>query len=73
MKSFLTLSAIIFFATTANAQVSFNNVTHSGTGCPQGTVSTAISPDGSSISILFDEFRAEVPQFDGNNDNLEVS
>jgi hypothetical protein len=72
MKTFLFLGSLVFFTTAAKAQVSFNNVTYSGTGCPQGTVSTAISPDGSSLSILFDEFRAEVPQYDGNNDNSEL-
>jgi hypothetical protein len=72
MKSFLFLASAIFFATAANAQINFNNVTYTGTGCPQGTVSTAVSPDGSSLSILFDEFRAEVPQYDGNNDNSEL-
>lgn len=58
------------FASLVQAQsVSFKEVTYSGSGCPQGTVATAISPDGSSLSIIFDEFRAEVPQNDGNNDN----
>lgn len=72
MKSFLLLASAIFFATAANAQINFNNVAYTGTGCPQGTVSTVVSPDGSSLSILFDEFRAEVPQYDGNNDNSEL-
>lgn len=72
MKSFLVLASLTFFAATSNAQVVFTGVTYSGSGCPQGTVSTAISPDGSSLSILFDEFRAEVPQYDGNNDNSEL-
>lgn len=72
MKSFLLISTLAFFATAANAQVVFNNLTHSGTGCPQGTVSSVVSPDGSSMSIIFDEFRAEVPQYDGNNDNGDL-
>jgi hypothetical protein len=72
MKSFLLLASAIFFATAANAQINFNSVTYTGTGCPQGTVSTTVSPDGTSLSILFDEFRAEVPQYDGNNDNGEL-
>lgn len=68
MKTLLTLASFLIL-TTAHAQIKFEQVTYSGSGCPQGTVSTAVSPDGSSLSILFDEFRAEVPQFDGNNDN----
>ncbi len=68
----LVLATSLFLAAAAHAQINFNSVTHAGTGCPQGTVSTAVSPDGASLSILFDEFRAEVPQFDGNNDNAEL-
>lgn len=74
MKEFLILSSLLFFSTVSSAQnVAFRGVTYSGTGCPEGTVSTAISPDGTSLSILFDEFRAEVPQYDGNNDNQGTS
>lgn len=69
MKSFLILSTLVFASYVQAQNVSFRGVTHAGTGCPQGTVSTAISPDGSSLSVIFDEFRAEVPQYDGNNDN----
>lgn len=61
MKAFLLL---VMFSSGAFSQVNFNSITYSGTGCPDGTVSTAVSPDGSSLSILFDEFRAEVPQYD---------
>lgn len=55
------------------AQVKFNDVTYRGTGCPQGTVTTTISPDGSTFSVLFDEFRVQVPQYDGVNDNAETT
>lgn len=69
MKEFLVLASMVFASVVQAQAVAFREVTYSGTGCPQGTVSTAISPDGSSLSILFDEFRVEVPQYDGNNDN----
>lgn len=69
MKEFLVLASMVFVTALQAQSVSFKGVTYSGSGCPQGTVSTAISPDGSSLSVLFDEFRAEVPQYDGNNDN----
>ncbi len=55
--------SFMLFSFSALAQINFNNVTHSGTGCPQGTVSTLVSPDGTSLSILFDEFRAQVPDY----------
>lgn len=68
MKTILALVSFIT-VTSAFGQINFDQVVYRGTGCPQGTVSTAVSPDGSTLSILFDEFRAEVPQYDGNNDN----
>lgn len=69
MKEFLIIASLAFASFVQAQNVTFREVTYSGTGCPQGTVSTAISPDGSALSIIFDEFRAEVPQYDGNNDN----
>jgi hypothetical protein len=71
MKSKLVI-ALYFVTSLSHAQVNFNSINYKGTGCPQGTVSTAVSPDGSTLSVLFDEFRAQVPQYDGNNDNDEL-
>jgi len=71
MNFFISLF-FVFMTTHLSAQVVFNNVTHRGTGCPQGTLSTSMSPDGTSFSVLFDEFRVEVPQYDGINDNTET-
>lgn len=61
MKKTLFTSLFLFSIGMAAAQVSFNEVTYRGSGCPRGSVSSAVSPDGSTISILFDELRAEVP------------
>jgi hypothetical protein len=72
MKSFFIASAFTLASSLSYAQINFNSLSYSGTGCPQGTVSQAVSPDGSSLSILFDEFRAEVPQYDGLNDNNDL-
>ncbi len=69
MKEFLIIASLAFASFVQAQSVVFKEITYHGSGCPQGTVSTAISPDGSSLSVLFDEFRAEVPQYDGNNDN----
>lgn len=33
--------------------------TYGGTGCPQGSVSATLSPDGTSLSLLFDSYIAE--------------
>jgi hypothetical protein len=32
----------------------------SGTGCPQGSASVALSPDSSVVSVLFDQFNTEI-------------
>lgn len=70
MKSLLFTFGLLL-SQVAFSQINFNNVTYTGTGCPQGTVSTAVSPDGSSLSILFDEFRAEVPQMSNRTPGLD--
>ena len=36
-------------------------VSMSGTGCPQGGAVATMSPDGSSVSILFDKMSTELP------------
>jgi hypothetical protein len=40
-----------------------------GKGCPEGHTQVVMTPDQKSVSILFDSFGVEVPQFDGDNDN----
>lgn len=71
MKSKIAI-ILFFLSSIANSQVNFNSLNYKGTGCPQGTISTAVSPDGSTFSVLFDEFRAQVPQYDGQNDNDQL-
>ena len=39
--------------------IRLGNPTYGGTGCPQGSAAVALSPDESSISILFDTYVAE--------------
>jgi hypothetical protein len=68
MKKLTTIVAGTFLALTV-AQLSVaapsNNIVHfkapvaAGTGCPNGTVSHAITPDGKTLSILFDNYVAE--------------
>ncbi|MBX7247413.1 MAG: DUF4360 domain-containing protein [Caulobacteraceae bacterium] len=48
-------------AAVAQAQVDPNDIYlgepgYGGTGCPSGTVSTTLSPDGKSLSLIFDEY-----------------
>ena len=68
MKTFTTLVAGTLLALTV-AQSSMaapsNNIVHfkapamGGNGCPNGTTSHAITPDGTTLSILFDNYVAE--------------
>lgn len=57
---------ILLFSLSLYAQspIIFNQIMTAGTGCPTGTVSSTISPDGTSMSLLFDEFRVEVPNYE---------
>lgn len=70
-KALLTLSAaVVTMSPTAYAQgFKFDGTQFQGSGCKRGTTSTVTSPDGKSLSILFDDFIVEVPQVSGDNDN----
>ena len=57
----------------AHASFQFGEITARGRGCPEGTTQVVKSPDQKAMSILFDQFMAEVPQFDNDNDNDEVT
>ncbi len=55
---------ILFGVLVAGASANAENLTlgipsYGGSGCPQGTVSTALSPDATQLSILFDAYSAE--------------
>ena len=69
MRHFTFASFLLLISANAFAQLSFNSFAHGGTGCPRNTVSFSPSPDGQSVSVLFDAFQAQVPQTDGVNDN----
>jgi hypothetical protein len=52
--------AFAFLATPSFADdIRAGNPSYGGTGCPAGSVSAALSPDGKSLSFLFDSFVAE--------------
>ena len=62
LSSALLLSSMLIG--TSYAQISLNDVHlgkpgHAGSGCPIGTVSTTLSPDKKSLSILFDDYMVE--------------
>ena len=62
MKYILTF--FLSFSALAQTSIKFEQITTTGTGCPQGTVTSIVSPDGTSMSLLFDEYRVEVPNYE---------
>lgn len=60
------ISSLMANSTWANT---FSKVQARGTGCPLGSTDIIISPDGNSVSLLFNEMLVELPNIDGDNDN----
>ena len=52
------------FSAVAQSNITFDQIMTNGTGCPGGSVTSIVSPDGTSMSLLFDEFRVEVPNYE---------
>ena len=61
MKTASMAILVLLSATSALAQdgVTLGNPAYGGTGCPAGSASTTLSPDASSLSVLYDSFVAE--------------
>jgi len=64
MKSLLAitaLAAVASFTTMAHAQeaITLGTPGYGGTGCPGGSVSATLSPDATSLSLLFDSYVVE--------------
>lgn len=63
MKAVLALAALVLtssLATTANAQsITLGEPGYGGSGCPAGSVSATLSPDATSLSLLFDAYQVE--------------
>ncbi len=58
-KSFLLIA--LFSTVPAMADViHLGQFTYSGSGCPEGTASAVLSPDQKTMSLLFDQYKAEV-------------
>lgn len=65
-KLIITFS-VIFSALAVHAEggLQLGNPQYGGTGCPSGSASALASPDGSAISILFDNYVAEAGRTTG--------
>ncbi len=59
MKSLL-VTIFTLLATVSYADdIALQEPSYGGTGCPQGTVGVALSPDAKTLSVVFDAFMAE--------------
>lgn len=58
MKALLTL-ATLFVAISAKAQIQLGQPQYGGNGCPAGSASVSLTADGKTMSVLFDQFKAE--------------
>lgn len=64
MKKILALAVVALAAGFASASYAQSGITlgepgYGGTGCPGGSVSATLSPDATSLSLLFDEYFVE--------------
>lgn len=63
LSMFKNLATVAVIATSLNAfaqdTIQLGYPTTGGNGCPAGSASASVSPDGSSLSIIFDQFIAE--------------
>ncbi|MGB0453936.1 MAG: DUF4360 domain-containing protein [Bacteriovoracaceae bacterium] len=59
MKLLLTLAALLSMSSAFANGLYLGEPGYGGSGCPQGSVSTVLSPDQSSLSVLFDEYYVE--------------
>jgi len=76
----LAMLATAAFASPAFAQVpqiTLGQPSYGGTGCPAGSVGVALAPDGSSLSLLFDQYIVEAGgttgrSFDRKSCNISI-
>lgn len=72
MKTLLASTAAVAMIAAAGAShaqsgVALGNPAYGGTGCPAGSVSAALSPDNTSLSLLFDQYLVEAGRSAGRN------
>lgn len=81
MKNMIAVAALAFtasFATLAHAdQITLGEPGYGGDGCPAGSVSATLSPDATSLSLLFDSYQVEAggdtnKKFDRKSCNIAI-
>jgi hypothetical protein len=65
--SFAALALAVSLPSLAQVGLRLGNPSFNGTGCPIGSVATALSPDDTQLSILFDQFVVEAGPAAGTN------
>ncbi|SPO06436.1 uncharacterized protein DNG_09126 [Cephalotrichum gorgonifer] len=59
-SSLAVLPAVVLATAPPAEQISIKAVTHSGNGCPQGSISTTLNPDRTIITVGFDKFQTYI-------------
>lgn len=77
LRFFNVLTSVMLLGSVAIANgpdtVTLGNPAVAGSGCPAGSVDSVLSPDKTSLSILFDEFIAEAEAGDRDRKNCDVA
>jgi len=74
-KIALLISIALTSAFASAAELQLGEPQYGGTGCPAGSASVALSPDQTSVSILFDQYVVEAggsKSFDRKNCNIAI-
>lgn len=58
-KVLITLAGLMISAAASAQQLQIGEVGYGGNGCPVGSASATVSPDGTAVSVLFDQFITE--------------
>ena len=67
LKSLITITALILISSEVFAQsVTIRGVRLSGNGCGPASASAIVTPDGKTLSVLFDNYSAEIGQGSSN-------
>jgi hypothetical protein len=59
MKKLISVSLLVGSLTAMAQDIELGHPAYGGNGCPSGTASASLSPDGKSLSIIFDQFLTE--------------
>jgi hypothetical protein len=60
MRFVMPLLALVFSQASLAAPVRITSLNYGGSGCPAGSVSAAVSPDGSALTIMYSSFVSSV-------------